>query len=162
MGGKMRFGSKRKRRRQSVLGIGGALAIVGAAFLLQGMTDYTDHTARAEATVVERDVDVDYDDDGDRREDVTVYVDYAAAGAPQSRVELRGLGSDDFHEGETLTVAYAPGEPGHAVTPRSTEKGAYAFGFYLGVPILLLGLGTTAVGVLVLVRKGGAKAARLP
>ncbi|MUL44331.1 DUF3592 domain-containing protein [Streptomonospora sp. PA3] len=160
MSGKVRFGGKGKGKggkgRRSVLGTGILLAVAGVMLLVQGTTDYTDHTERAEATVVERDVDITYDDDGDRTgEDVTVYVDYRAEGADHRRVDLEGLGSDSFHEGDTLTVAYAPGEPGHVVTTQSTDEDAYAFAFYLGLPIVAAGLGVTALGVVLRLRKSG-------
>lgn len=145
----------KKQQRQTVFVIGLVLLVFGVMLLYMGTTDYTDHTERADATVVEREVDYTYDDGDRRKKDVDVYVDFAAGGAEHHRVELEGIDSASFDEGDTLTVAYAPGEPGHAVTVQSTEKGAYVIGFYLGIPVVLAGAAVTVVAIVLLLRKKG-------
>ncbi|RNL86913.1 DUF3592 domain-containing protein [Halostreptopolyspora alba] len=145
--------SKRTRTKKK-LGLAGLVLVWGFVILIMGivgtvigMTDYTDHTETTEATVSERDVEVNYDDDGDRTgEDVTIYVDYTAEGSDYTGVVLNGLNTDDYQEGRDLTVAYAPDEPGHVVTPESTEEGAYDFALHMGLVGIAVGLVMTAAG----------------
>ncbi|MBB4931676.1 hypothetical protein F4561_002496 [Lipingzhangella halophila] len=146
--------SKRKRTKRK-LSLGGTVLtwgiiifIAGVIGVIVGMTDYTDHTETVEADVSERQVEVNYDDDGDRTgEDITIYVDYSAEGTDYTSVVLNGLNTDGYQEGQDLTVAYAPDDPGHVVTPESTEEGAYDFALYLGI---------VGIGVSVFVIAGGA------
>ncbi|GAA4930163.1 hypothetical protein GCM10023224_07250 [Streptomonospora halophila] len=131
--------------------IGAIPAVGGGLQIFQGTTDYSDHTARAEATVVEREVAVSASGPGEPAvEEITVYVDYRAEGAEHDRVELAGLGADAYQEGDRLTVAYAPGEPGHAATPRSTGAWAYSWRLLLGAASVLAGLGAVAAGAVLL------------
>ncbi|WP_170181518.1 DUF3592 domain-containing protein [Haloactinospora alba] len=144
---KLRATRKRLSPQASVLGVGLIVLLVGCVALFVGMTDYTDHTERVEATVEERDVDIERDSDGDRvGKDITVYVDYTVEQESYRDMQLYGLGTDDYHEGESLTVAYAPDEPEHVVTPRSTEPGAYDLAWYAGLVVVVVGVVITAVG----------------
>lgn len=149
---------KRVNGRTDPLGPGtwpfvfGVVALgMGVFQVVVGMSDYTDHTERADAVVSERHVEVDYDN-GQSSEDVTVFVDYDAEGEAFTRVELEGLNPDDHYEGEELPVAYAPGEPDHVVTVQSTEEGAFDVFFYIGIAALVLSVPLLAVGARLTVR----------
>ncbi|MDA2804985.1 DUF3592 domain-containing protein [Nocardiopsis suaedae] len=128
-----------------LVAFGVALLIVGVRQVAVGTTDYTDHTGRAEAVVSERLVErADFDDR--REQEITVFVAYTAEGEDFTRVELEGLNSDDPWEGDELTVAYAPGEPGHVVTVPSTEEGAHAMSLYGGIAALALSVLLSGAG----------------
>ncbi|MDA2812767.1 DUF3592 domain-containing protein [Nocardiopsis sp. RSe5-2] len=154
--------AKRKSRKKN-LGPGAPVAVFGLVLLILGVvmsivgtTDYTDHTERADAVVSERLVEVTYEDEerepDERREEITVFVDYTAEGQDLERVELQGLDADDHYEGQELAVAYAPGEPGHVVTVPSTEEGAYDVFLYIGIAALVLSVPLLVTGVLLTVK----------
>ncbi|MDA2804986.1 DUF3592 domain-containing protein [Nocardiopsis suaedae] len=156
--------AKRSSRVKKKLGPGGAVTvfgiialILGAVMLIVGTTDYTDHTERADAVVSERLVEVTYEDEerepDERREEITVFVDYTAEGQDLTRVELQGLNADDHYEGQELAVAYAPGEPGHVVTVPSTEEGAYDVFLYIGIAALVLSVPLLGAGALLIVKQ---------
>ncbi len=150
-----RTGRKVKLSMPATVVLTGVLVLVGGIVgVVVGMTDYTDHTERAEATVSNRVVDYDYEDGERQKEDVTIYVDYTVEGTNHNGVVLEGLDSDDFQEGQDLTVAYASGDPAHVVTPQSTEEGAYDFALYLGIATLVVGLIVLVTGgALMIVKK---------
>lgn len=151
---KLRGSRKRFSPQTSVLVFGLLVLLTGGVALFVGMTDYTDHTERVEATVGERDVDIERDSDGDRvGKDITVYVDYTVGQESYQDMQLYGLNTDNYREGESLTVAYAPDDPEHVVTPRSTEPGAYDFAWYVGLVAIVVGVVITAVGGVLKLRK---------
>ncbi|GAA3731664.1 hypothetical protein HDA32_000478 [Spinactinospora alkalitolerans] len=113
------------------------LLILGVVFTLVGGLDYTDHTGRADAVVVDRVETTSRDSDGDLDTDVDVYVSYEAEGRTHEHVALNGLNPSDHHEGEELTVAYHPDDPGDPVTAASTESGAFDLFGYIGVPMIV-------------------------
>ncbi|MDT0303069.1 DUF3592 domain-containing protein [Streptomonospora wellingtoniae] len=128
--------------------------IIGGIFTLIAQADYSAHTGRAEAVVseveVERD-DIGTDDNDDNDVDITVYVDYRAEGGEYNRVPLSGLNPDDHAEGERLTVAYDPADPGNPVTVESTEEGAFDVFLWLGIGMLAAGGLAGLVGLVLVV-----------
>lgn len=146
------------------IGPGGALIIIGfvaliigTVMLVLGMSDYTDHTERADAVVSERRVEVTYTgndrDRKDRREEITVYVDYTAEDQDFTRVELTGLNTDDLQEGQRLPVAYAPGEAEDVVTVESTEEGAFDVFLSIGIAGVVLTAVLLPTGIVLIARK---------
>lgn len=152
----VQIGTFRLTPARSLLLFGSMALLIGAISLLIGFTDYTDHTERADATVVERDVEVTRDSDGDKRTETTIYVSYTAEGTEFAHIELAGFGATDFHEDDTLPVAFAPGAPDHVVTPQSAEEGAYDLALYGGVAIMISGAAAlAAAGMLRLHNRAG-------
>ncbi|MDA0567376.1 DUF3592 domain-containing protein [Streptomonospora sp. S1-112] len=131
------------------------LLVIGIIFFFVSRADYSDHTGRAEAVVSDV-VVTDDTDTGPRRpgesgsggsDDIDVYVDYTAEGQQFTRAELSGLNPSDYSEGETLTVAYDPADPGDPVTAASTEPGAFRVFGYIGMG-LLAGGAVAAIGAI--------------
>ena len=136
--------------RPRTLLISGVLVMfVGGGILAEGFTDYTDHTARTPATVVDVDTTVTRSGTtGSRQEKVdAVYVAYWAEGRRYFDVKLEGIGSTEPSWGETIKVAYAPGKPGHVVTPESTKQGAYDASLYIGSALMPVGGAIIVLGI---------------
>jgi len=129
------------------------LLILGIVFTVLGFQDYSGHSGRAEAVVTDVVREVHQDSD-DRRErvDIDVYVSYRVDGTDYTDVRLNGLNTDEHGEGESLTVAYAPEDPGAPVTVQSTEEGSMDVFRYVGIGLLALAVATGAGAVAVLVR----------
>ncbi|WP_017557507.1 DUF3592 domain-containing protein [Nocardiopsis baichengensis] len=157
MGIRTSSGKKKLGPGGAMLVIGFVLLIISTVMLVLGMSDYTDHTERADAVVSERRVEVTYTgndrDRKDRREEITVYVDYTAEDQDFTHVELMGLDNDDFQEGQRLTVAYAPGEAGDVVTVESTEEGAFDVFLYIGIAGAVLTAVLIPTGIVVIARQ---------
>ncbi|TDQ49998.1 DUF3592 domain-containing protein [Actinorugispora endophytica] len=137
-----------------VLGVFGlVLLVLGVVFTLVGGSDYSDHTGRAEAVVVEREVDTRRSSDGRSRSDVDVYVSYEVEGTRFEHVSLSGLDPSDHDEGERLTVAYHPDSPESPVTVGSTEPGAFDIFRYIGIAAGVAGLACLGGAAALFLRK---------
>ncbi|MFC7328804.1 DUF3592 domain-containing protein [Marinactinospora rubrisoli] len=124
--------------------LGGSVILHGVIFLALGLQNYTDHTERVQATVVDREIRTSGRGGSPT---TTVWVSYRAEGAEFPRVELDGVETADLYVDDEVTVAYAPEEPEHVVTLASTERGVYAVWVYLGIGLLVAGAAITAGGV---------------
>lgn len=142
---KSSFDSSGSPRGIGSLVLGGAgvvLLLLGVVFVLVGGADYTDYTGRADAVVVERDVDHRRSPNGNRRSEVDVYVSYRTEDGTQvEHAELGGLNPSEHEEGERLQIAYHPDRPGDPVTVRSTEEGAFHVFRVLGAVLAAVGAG---------------------
>ncbi|MEY9213908.1 DUF3592 domain-containing protein [Thermobifida halotolerans] len=135
-------------------GFGAVLLLLGVIFVLIGNADYTDHTGRAEAVVVERDVDHRKTSTGSSSSDVDVYVSYRTEDGTQiEHAPLSGLNPSDYDEGERLQVAYHPDRPGAPVTAQSTEPGAFLIFRYLGIAAAVVGAALAAGAGILLWRR---------
>lgn len=108
------------------------MLLLGAGFIGSSFIDYSDRTERADAVVSDR--SRQYDQKCDCRETV-LYVDYTADGHGYEGVKLEDGGAGN-REGDTVTVAYPPGEPMKVVTADMTEEGPYDFMLYPGAATL--------------------------
>ncbi|PRX95771.1 DUF3592 domain-containing protein [Allonocardiopsis opalescens] len=131
------------------------LLVMGVIFTAVGGIDYTSYTGRAEAVVVEVITErntVGSGSDRRSRVDTDTYVGYTAEGQEFGRVLLNGLNPDSYAEGQSLTVAYDPANPGSPVTVASTEPGAMDTFRWVGIALLVAG-GVVAVVAVVLIVK---------
>ncbi|KIH99492.1 hypothetical protein LP52_07450 [Streptomonospora alba] len=129
------------------------LLIIGGVFLAVGQADYSDYTGRAEALVSAREQTTETRGTGDNKRtqtDIDVFVDYEAEGREFTSVKLNGLNPSSYNEGDELTVAYDPADPGDPVTAQSTEEGAFDLFLWLAVGMLAAG-GIGALTALALV-----------
>ena len=133
--------------------------ILGTVFVLVGSQDYSSYTARADATVVEVDVDVSRNSSGEPTTRTSYDVEFVADGRTVRVDDIGGVRYDDYVAGEVVVVAFPPGQPQDAVWATTVEGGQRVMRYVgVGVGLLFGGLGAVIL-VLALRRRPVSSAA---
>ncbi|MDF2968906.1 MAG: hypothetical protein K0Q93_2684 [Nocardioidaceae bacterium] len=116
--------------------------ILGTVFVLVGSQDYSSYTARADATVVEVDVDISRNSSGEPTTRTSYDVEFVADGRTVRVDDIGGVRYGDYAAGEVVVVAFPPGQPRDAVWATTVEGGQRVMRYVgLGIGLLFGGLG---------------------
>ncbi|QAY60686.1 DUF3592 domain-containing protein [Microbacterium protaetiae] len=148
----------RPRARSSALAIAAVVflaliaGLIGGVLIALSQVDYTGYTERTTATVTDI---VTKTGGGTGHHGVTThtyYLDFEADGQTFTHERLQGVTTGTVQIGDTIELAYPPGQPHKAVTVDTTHASTSLFELLFGIGLLVLGAGGLLAALLWAVR----------